>query len=219
MIKCFRQNTLDPILFVNGIRIYLESHFNQKPNNYRKFLKTSSSFNQNILPDSLYTVVLYYGSKGSGGLYTDNMNYYSFQKGLSPRLKFIPARVKYFNIQSMYKNQAGGLSNKTVVSLEPGQTVVHTFLISESNVGVVLRREYHSLIPNKKANVVVDEKEAGIWFCPQRAITELYSLRLNDYLLPLHQTIGKRSIEVKITAITKWETVSIHVLSVLIGSK
>ncbi|XP_046863693.1 uncharacterized protein LOC124457498 isoform X2 [Xenia sp. Carnegie-2017] len=219
MTKCFRQNTLDPILFINGIRIYLESHFNQKPNNYRKFLMTSSSFNQNILPDSLYTVVLYYGSKGSGGLYTDKVNYYSFENGLSPRLKFIPARVKYFNIQSMYENQAGGLSNKTVVSLEPGQTVVHTFFISESNVGVVLRREYHSIIPNQKANVVVDEKEAGIWFCPQRAITELYSLRLNDYLLPLHQTIGKRSIEVKITAITKWETVSIHVLSVLIGSK
>ncbi|XP_046863103.1 uncharacterized protein LOC124456808 [Xenia sp. Carnegie-2017] len=215
-INCFRQNTMDPILFTTGIRIYLESFANQRRKSYRKFLKTSSSINQTLSADSLYTIVLYYGNKGKGGLYTDKLIYYNDMHGLSKRISFFPKEVKFFPVRSMFENQVGEFFNRMVVSMEPGQTAIHSLLILPNNVGVILRREYHSMVPNQKAKVTVDGKEAGIWFCSQRALTKDFSLRQNDYLISPEQTAGKRSIKVMLTAITRWETISIKVLTVLL---
>ena len=71
----------------------------------------------------------------------------------------------------MYEDQPGKFIDKMVVSMKPGQKVVHTLKISRKNIGVLLRREYQSMVPNQKARVNVNGYEAGVWFCPQRAIT------------------------------------------------
>ncbi|XP_046861706.1 uncharacterized protein LOC124454992 [Xenia sp. Carnegie-2017] len=218
ILRCFRHNTLDPIIFTTGIRIYLESRFDRsKSANYRNFMNSSLSFSQKILRDSLFTVTLYYGNKGSGGVYSDVLNYHERNNTLSKRLHFSPQQVRTFAIQSMYEDQPGMLFDKMVVSMEPGQKVVHTLKILPKNVGIILRREYHSMVPNQKAKVSIDGDEAGVWFCPQRAIKKMLSLRFNDHLLPLSHTFGKSSIEVTLTAITRWETIAIQVLSVLLN--
>ena len=116
----------------------------------------------------------------------------------------------------MFENQPGIVFNRTVVSMAPGQRVTHILNISRNNVGVILRREYRSVVPNQKAAVKIDGEDAGLWFCPQRAISEDFSLRLNDYLLSPEKTTGKDAIEVSLTAITRWETISVQVLSVVL---
>ena len=71
----YRHMLLDPILLTKSIHIYLEGASDQLKNPIkRKFAQRSSSFNQ-ILPDSLLTTVLFYGSKGPGGITTDWLNY------------------------------------------------------------------------------------------------------------------------------------------------
>ena len=221
ILRCYRHMTLDPILFTNGIRIYVESFFHREKRHdyFRKFLPTTSSFNQTILPDSLFTVVLYYGGRGSGGSVTDRVEYHKINESLSPRLLFTPQNVHSFPIRSMFENQPGMFFDRMVVSMKPGQHVVHTFNILRNNVGIILRREYRSLVPNQKAKVKVDGEDVGIWFCPQRAIMEDFSLRLNDYLLPAEKTAGKDSIEVTLVAITRWETTSIQVMSVTLTNQ
>ena len=217
ILQCYRHMTLDPILYTTGIRIYLESKFNrEKSPTFRKFLKTTSSFNQTILPDSLFTVVLYYGGNGTGGIITDKVEYHKINKSLSARIRFSPPSVNSFLIRSMFENQPGIYFDRMVVSMKPGQRVIHIFKVSRNNVGVILRREYRSLVPNQKAEVEVDGEKAGLWFCPQKALSEHFSLRVNDYLLPPDKTTGKESIEVTLRAITRWKTVSVQVLSVLL---
>ncbi len=216
ILRCYRHMTLDPILFTNGIRIYVESHFTREHPPFRKFLPTSSSFNQTILPDSLFTVVLYYGGKGTGGITTDEIEYHQLITESSTRIQFSPPSVDIFPVRSMFENQPGIVFNRTVVSMAPGQRVTHILNISRNNVGVILRREYRSVVPNQKAAVKIDGEDAGLWFCPQRAISEDFSLRLNDYLLSPEKTTGKDAIEVSLTAITRWETISVQVLSVML---
>jgi hypothetical protein len=216
ILRCYRHMLFDPILFTTGIRIYLESMFTRSHPPFRKFLPTSSSFNQTILPDSLFTVVLYYGGKGTGGIATDKIDYYAMINNLPPTIHFSPPSVDTFPVRSMFENQPGIVFNRMVVSISPGQRVTHTLKISKNNVGIILRREYRSVVPNQKAEVKVDGEDVGLWFCSQRALTENFSLRLNDYLLPPVKTAGKDTIEVTLVAITRWETISVQVLSVII---
>jgi len=218
ILRCYRHMILDPILFTTGIRMYLESKAAREKTRptLRKFLKTTSSFNQTILPDSLFTVVLYYAGKGSGGAITDKVEYQKINESLSTRINFSPSSVDSFPIRSMFENQPGIFFDRMVVSMNSGQQVSHTFKVSRNNVGVILRREYRSFVPNQKAKVKIDGENAGVWFCPQRAISEDFSLRLNDYLLPADLTAGKDLIEVTLIAITRWETVSIQTLSVIL---
>jgi hypothetical protein len=219
ILRCYRHNILDPILFTTGIRIYLESKFNRGENPaFRNFKKTTTSFNQTILPDSLFTVVLYYGGKGSGGTITDKVEYHKINESLSARIQFSPPSVDSFHIRSNFENQPGIFFDRIVVSMKPGQRVAHTFKVYSDNVGVILRREYRTVVPNQKAEVTVDGEDAGLWFCPQRAMTEDFSLRLNDHLLPPEKTAGKESIEVTLIALTRWETVSIQALSVMLSN-
>ena len=72
----YRHMLLDPILLTKSIHIYLEGASDQLKNPIkRKFAQRSSSFNQTILPDSLLTTVMFYGSKGPGGITTDRLDY------------------------------------------------------------------------------------------------------------------------------------------------
>ncbi|CAB4005788.1 Hypothetical predicted protein [Paramuricea clavata] len=215
--RCFRHMLFDPILFTTGIRIYLESQMNRENvRTIRKFLPTSSSFNQTILPDSLLTVVLFYGSKGSGGITTDSITYGEWNRSLALEFQFSPQNIHSFPVYTMFENEPGVMVNRTVVSLKPGQQVTHTFKIARNNVGVILRKEYRTIVPNQKADVKVDGEDAGLWFSPQRALTEAFSLRIHDYLLPPEKTARKDSINVVLTAITRWEIISIKVVSVML---
>ena len=214
-IRCYRHMTLDPILFTNGILIYLEGYWDRIARRvYRKFRETSSNFNQTSEPDSLLSVVLYYGSKGNGGQTTDILHYKDFKN--SSNFDFSPPDVETFAVTSFFENQPYIPFNRIVLSMKPEQTVTHVFKISKNNVGVILRREYRTMVPNQKAHVMVDGEEAGLWFCPQRALSEQYSLRLHDYHLPPRNTVGKETIKVTLKAVTEWETVSIKVVSVVL---
>ena len=216
--QCYRHMLLDPILFTTGIRIYLESFYDRtrRPKPLPKFRSTSSSFSPTISPDSLMTVVLFYGNKGSGGTITDKLIYDEMNRTTSERFYFIPSDVHSFPVHTMFENQPGMAYNRTVVSMRPGQQVTHKFRISRNNVGVIIRREYRTVVPNQKAKIKVDDEDAGFWFCPQRAYTHAFSLRIHDYLLPPESTVGKDSIKVTLIAITQWESISLTVLSVLL---
>ena len=195
ILRCYRHMIFDPILFTTGIRIYVEANFGRdKKPVFRQFLRSSSNFSQNILPDSLFTVVLFYGGKGEGGITTDKVEYKEANQNSLSKLQLSPPSVDMFPVHSMFENQPGISFDKIVVSLKPGQQATFTLKISKNNVGVILRGEYHSVVPNQKAHVMVDGKDAGTWFCPQRALSKSFSFRLNDYLLPPRQTAGKDSI-------------------------
>jgi hypothetical protein len=208
---------LDPILFTNGILIYLEGYWDRVYKKvYRKFRETSSNFDQVEQPDSLISVVLYYGSKGNGGRTTDTVHYKDFKNSSSNFEFYDPPDVETFPVTSFFENQPLIPFNRVVVSMKPGQIVAHVFKISKNNVGVILRREYRTMVPNQKAHVTVDGEEAGLWFCPQRALSEQYSLRLHDYHLPPRYTVGKDTIKVALKAVTQWETISIKVVSIVL---
>ena len=134
----------------------------------------------------------------------------------SRNFHFTPSDVYSFPVRSMFENTPGKIYNKMVISMRPGQQVTHTFRILRNNVGVVIRREYRTVVPNQKAKVKVDGKDAGLWFCPQRAFTDAFSLRIHDYLLPPESTVGKDRIKVTLIAVTQWESISLTVLSVLL---
>ena len=218
LMLCYRHMLLDPILFTTGIRVYLESHWDRsrRSGTLPKFLPVSTSFSQTIPPDSLTTIVLFYGSKGSGGTITDRIIYAEMNNTASRKFHVAPSDVYSFPVRSMFENTPGKIYNKMVVSMIPGQQVTHTFIISQNNIGVVIRREYRTVVPNQKAKVKVDGEDAGLWFCPQRAFTDAFSLRIHDYLLPPESTVGKDRIKVTLIAVTQWESISLTVLSVLL---
>ena len=216
LLRCYRHMTLDPILFTSGILMYLESYSDRTVRKVeRKFGKTSTKFTRNNEPDSILSVVLYYGNKGNGGITSDLVHYKDFKKSPS-NFEFDPPDVENFLVHAAFENQPHILFDRIVVSMQPGQTVVHIFNISINNVGVILRREYRTIVPNQRAQVEVDDEEAGVWFCPQRALSEQCSLRLHDYHLSPHHTVEKESIKVKIKALTRWETISIKVVSIVL---
>ena len=204
--------TLDPIQFTSGLLIYLEGYPDRIIRKVlRKFRKSSSTFNQTSELDSLLSVVLYYGSKGRGAITTDMVWY----KNLSENYD----RNQTFAVKAMFENQPHLVFDRVVLSMKPGENITHNFTISKQNVGAILRREYRTVVPNQKARVSVDGKDAGLWYCPQRALTEDFSLRINDYHLPPRLTVGKKSIEVTLKAITQWETISIKMISIVLTDK
>ena len=213
-LRCYRHMTLDPILFNNGILIYLEGNSDRAAGKIdRKISEKFSNFNPISKPDSLLTVVIYYGSMGNGAIVTDLLHYKDYENS---NIQFHPPHVDRFSVNAMFENQPNMPFERTVVSMKPGQTVTHALRISKKNIGVILRREYRTVVPNQKAQVKVDGEDAGLWFCPQRALTEEYSLRLHDYHLPPRYTVGKEMIEVRIQAVTQWETISIKVMSIVL---
>ena len=215
-LRCYRHMTLDPILFTSGILMYLEGYSDRTVRKvYREFGKASAKFSQVGDADSLLSVVLYYGNKGNGGIATDVVHYKDFKRSPS-NFAFNPRDLETFPVHAAFENQPDIPFDRLAVSMKPGQTVAHTFRISRKNVGVILRREYHTMVPNQRALVEVDDEEAGTWFCPQRAFSEQCSLRLHDHHLPPRHTVGKDSIKVKIKALTRWETVSIRVVSIVL---
>ena len=209
---------LDPILLTKSIHIYLEGASDQLKNPIkRKFAQRSSSFNQ-ILPDSLLTTVLFYGSKGPGGITTDWLNYGDNSSTAIHNVLYSPPEPKRFEVNSAFENQPGIYFKRWIVSLKSGQRVKHTFKIRRNNAGVILRREYRSIVLNQKARVSVDGEEAGTWVCPQKSRHQDFSLRINDHHLHPRLTVDKDTIEVTFKAITRWESSTIEVTSVMLSA-
>jgi hypothetical protein len=159
---------------------------------------------------------MFYGRKGPGGITTDKLDYGKNKSTSSHNVRYTPNDEHIFEILSTFENQPEILFNKYIMSLKVKQRVTHTFKTEKNNAGVILRREYRSMVPNQKAKVEVDGKYAGIWFCPQRAINGRSSLRVHDYHIQPHVTVGKERIDVTFEAITMWESSSIEVISVIL---
>ena len=219
---------LDPILLTKSIHIYLEGASDQLKNPIkRKFAQRSSSFNQTILPDSLLTTVMFYGSKGPGGITTDRLDYgdsssTAIHNVLYPERSlsttFSIHNVLYPQRSLSFENQPGIYFKRWIISLKSGQRVKHTFKIRRNNAGVILRREYRSIVLNQKARVSVDGEEAGTWVCPQKSRHQDFSLRINDHHLHPRLTVDKDTIEVTFKAITRWESSTIEVTSVMLSA-
>ena len=208
---------LDPILFTKSIRIYLEGSFERMKNPLKcKFAQRSSSFIQKILPDSLLTMVLCYGSKGPGGITTDRLDYGDNPSTAIHNVLYSHLEPKRFEVNSAFENQPGIYFKRWIVSLKSGQLVKQTFKIRRNNAGVILRREYRSTVANQKARVSVDEEEAGTWVCSQRSWHKDFSLHIDDHHLHPRLIVDKDTIEVRIEAITTWESSTIEVTSVIL---
>ena len=218
-IKCmhmYRHMILDPILFTKGVRIYIEgSSSRQGRGAPRSFEESSSSFNQTITDTTVFSVAMFYGRKGPGGITTDKLDYGPNTSALH-KVRYSPHKVDIFKVQAAFENQPRLLFVRHIMSLKVKQRVTHTFKTEKNNAGVILRREYRSVVPNQKAKVIVDGKYAGIWFCPQRAISDNISLRIDDYNIHPQLTAGKETIDVTFEAITVWESSSIEVISVIL---
>ena len=212
----YRHMILDPILFTKGVRIYLEgSSSRQGKGTPRSFEKSSSSFNQTITDTTVFSVTMFYGRKGPGGITTDKLDH-GQAAFVSRNVRYSPIEVDIFKVQAAFENQPEINFIRHIVSLKVKQRVTHTFRIEKNNAGVILRREYRSVVPNQKAKVEVDGKYAGMWFCPQRAISNNISLRIDDYSIHPRLTVGKETIEVTFEAITVWESGSIEIISVIL---
>ena len=213
----YRHMLLDLILFTKSIWIYLEGSFERMKNPLKcKFAQRSSSFNQKILSDSLLTTVLFYGSKGPGGITTDRLDYGDNSSTAIHNVLYSPLEPKRFEVNSAFENHPGVYFKRRIVSLKSGQLVKQTFKIRRNNAGVILRREYLSTVANQKARVSVDEEEAGTWVCSQRSRHKDFSLHIDDHHLHPRLIVDKDTIEVRIEAITTWESSTIEVTSVIL---
>ena len=213
----YRHMVFDPILFTKGIRIYIEgsSSRTQSKGAPLPFEESSSTFNKTITDTTVLSVAMFYGHKGPGGITTDKLDYEQATFA-SHNVRHTPNKVDIFKVQAAFEDQPRLLFIRHIMSLKVKQRVTHTFKTEKNNAGVILRREYRSVVPNQKAKVIVDGKYAGIWFCPQRAISENISLRIDDYNIHPQLTAGKETIDVTFEAITVWETSSIEVISVIL---
>ena len=215
VVNTYRQMVFDPILFTKGAIIYLEGRSGRSK--FRRTFDTITSvFNQTMFKTTIFSTVIFYGSKGTGGITTDNLDLGSSKSTSSHNVRYLPNEVDMFTIVSAFENQPVLIYNRTIVSLKVKQRITQTFTIRKDNVGVTLRRIYRTVVPNQKAKVVVDGKDAGVWFCPQRAYSNDFSLRIDDYPLHPRLTVGKRVIEVTFEALTLWESSSIEVISLIL---
>ncbi len=217
IMHTYRHMIFDPILFTKGVRIYLEGASDRQRNNVqRNFEESTSSFNQTISDTTVFSVVMFYGRKGPGGITTDKLDYGTPGSNSSHNMRYIPNEVDIFEVKAAFENQPRIPFVRKVMSLKFRQRVTHTFRISKNNMGIILRREYRSMVPNQKAKVEIDGQFAGYWFCPQRAHTEQRSLRIDDYNIHPSLTVGKDTIDVTFEAITLWESCSIEVISMIL---
>lgn len=217
----YRQMVLDPVLYTKHIRIYIEAKSSRQGlMNPRLFEESFSSFSGNMSDKTIFSVAIFYGRKGPGGSTTDKLDYKSHLNVSSSsqlhNVHYVPKEVDVYRVHSSFENQPSVVYIKQVLSLKIKQRVTHTFKIAKNNVGVILRREYSSIVPNQKAKVEVDGEYAGIWYCPQRAYTARCSLRIDDYSIHPRLTVGKDSIDVTFEAITLWESCSIEVITVML---
>ena len=216
VINTYRQMVFDPILFTKSALIYIEGR-SSRSKIRRIFDPINSVFNQTMCETTMFSAVIFYGSKGAGGITTDNLDLGSSKSTSAHNVRYSPNEVDMFTIVSAFENQPLMIYNKTIVSLKVKQRITQTFTIRIDNVGVTLRRMYRTVVPNQKAKVVVNGKDAGVWFCPQRAYSSDFSLRIDDYPLHPRLTVGKRVIEVTFEALTLWESSSIEVISLILS--
>ena len=218
-IKCmhmYRHMILDPILFTKGVRIYIEGSSSRQGRGVpRSFEESSSRFNETISDTTVFSVALFYGRKGPGGITSDKLDY-GQTTSASHNVQYSPGKVDIFKVQAAFENQPEITFIRYIVSLKVKQRATHTFKTEKNNAGVILRREYRSVVPNQKAKVEINGRYAGIWFCPQRAISDNISLRIDDYNIHPRLTVGKETIDVTFEAITLWESSSIEVISVML---
>ena len=216
IVRAYRHMLLDPILFTKGVLIYFEEKCDRKNTHLsraRNFAEASHTFK---FRPSMFFVAMFYGRKGPGGITTNYLDYGNFYSSNTHNVQYSPFNTTRFKIRSIFDNQPGIFFTRWIVSLKSGQRVKQTFKIRRKNAGVILRREYRSMVRNQKAKVSVDGAEAGTWFCPQGAVYESVSLRINDHHLHPRLTVDKDTIEVTIEAITTWESSTIEVTSVIL---
>jgi hypothetical protein len=217
IMHMYRHMIFDPILFTKGVRIYIEGIFDRKRHDVRRNFDVScSSFNETIFDTTVFSVVMFYGRKGPGGITTDKLDYVPPGTTSSHNVQYTPNEVNIFEVEAAFENQPRIPFVRKVMSLKYKQRVTHTFTIFKNNLGIILRREYRSMVPNQNAKVEIDGEFAGYWFCPQRAYTEEISLRIDDYNIHPSLTIGKDAIDVTFEAITLWESCSIEVISLIL---
>ena len=216
VVNTYRQMAFYPILFTKGALIYIEGK-HLRSGVRRMFDPITLVFNQTMFETTMFSAVIFYGSKGAGGITTDNLDLGSSESTSSHNVRYLPSEVDMFTIVSAFENQPRLKYNRTIVSLKVKQRIRQTFTIRKDNVGVTLRKIYRTVVPNQKAKVVVDGKDAGVWFCPQRAYSSDFSLRIDDYPLHPRLTVGKRVIEVTFEALTLWESSSIEVISQILS--
>ncbi|CAB3996044.1 Hypothetical predicted protein [Paramuricea clavata] len=213
----YRHMILDPILFTKCVRIYVEGAAGRRYHRVlRNFEESSFSFNQTIFDGTMVSVVMFYGSKDPGGITTDKLDYGTPTSTAVHNERYTSNEVDIFEVKTAFENQPNVPFVRQIMSLKVRQRVTHTFKIRKTNVGVILRREYRSLVPNQKAKVEVDGEHAGFWFCPQRAYADDISLRIDDYHIHPRLTVGKDTVVVTFEAITVWESSSIEVISVIL---
>ena len=210
---CYRFHVLDPIPFHSAVNFGMEATtpFYYKPEkqitfkefmNKRKRGKTAASY-----------LVLYYAKNQAGSTVTDILLMGDLKSEQTHELK-IDSKAGSLSSHKNLRyvgNMLNNISyNKSLRAFSKMDKFSFRLSISSTNMGVLLRREFHTELKlwNQNAKIAVNGEDLGIWYIPMGTLSEQYSVRHDDFLIPESITQGKSRLSVTIEALSDWRDIS-----------
>ena len=219
---CYRYHVLDPIPFNTEVHFIMEGTSQnvfeaETPIAFKDYMDK-----RNNGQTAFSFLVLYYAKEGAGSTVTDVLLMGDLRSEESHALKIQSEAQKAGGLSS-HKNLryvGNRLSNvsctKAVRAFSKMDKFNFKLNILPDNKGVVLRREFHTDLKswNQKAKIRVDGESVGIWYIPMGTLSEEYSLRHDDFLIPKFVCQGKKQLSIEIETLSYWRDISYQAIVV-----
>ena len=219
---CYRFHALDPIAFHSSINFIMEAtsqdyYKPEKQITFKEYMEKRKS-GKTVASN----LVLYYAKDTAGSTVTDILLMGDLKSEQGHSLKIYSDAVKAGSLFSQKSLRYVGnlLTNisytKSLRAFSKMDKFSFKMTILPTNKGVSLRREFHTELKswNQKAKITVEGENIGIWYIPMGTLSEQYSLRHDDYLIPEYLTKGKSQLKIEIEALSYWRDISYQAIVV-----
>ena len=174
---------------------------------YRRLRMTMEHGPTNDEPGSFSSTVLFYAQPGPVLHQTDTIEAADLlsDSASGARQSVTPIEAPLLGTDTRDRVRGAELRHETPVRF--------TVRVDPKNEGVLLRRHTNLLLPNQRAEVIVDGSSAGVWltpgFSPESAVVS------SEFQIPMAYTRGKAELELTIRPISPWSALNYQVFSLV----
>ena len=226
---CYRLHILDPIVFHSSIQFIMEGTLGDSFQSPATPLSHEEYMQRRADKQGTFShTVLYYARAQSGTTLTDELRIGDTISESEHSFKVVRSGQKQQPPEVFYlqgKRYLGACNKEEQFDKEGRQfneedKIMFKLRVFEPNMGVVLRREFHSEVGswNEKAYVWANGVYLGTWFIPMGTLSSEYSLRQEDLIIGAELSKGRKDIEITIAPQTKWRDISYQSLSIHVSS-
>ncbi len=218
---CYRFHVLDPIPFNTGIKYVMEgmkeNHYEaESPISLKEFTDRRKS------GQTAFSYLVLYYAKDSNSKVEDflSMGDLNSERVHSLKIKSEAQRAGALSSHRNLRFVGNRLFNDThtvaVRAFSKMDRLSFSVGVPPHHRDILLRREFHTEIKawNQKAKIRVNGKDLGLWYIPMGTLSEQYSLRHDDFLVPRSLTQGRKTLTVELEALSYWRDVSYQVIVV-----